>query len=159
MSYMLTNDAVKQAFDRVEPMRSAEHVLKRQDGYVLVADASRPYNVHGLHIVGARTYGDPQQWEHPFMRVCMSKGDICWRTGLSTREIVHLKPWLLEDGDTPWEGGIIMDDIIVAYSGAAAEDDEAIAFGVMGWVRAYCFRQSVFTGLWTSNRADIGTPA
>jgi hypothetical protein len=158
MGFLLSADAANEAFDRVEPMRSAPGVLKRPDGFVLVADASgRSDSYTSLNIVASRSYGNPHIWEHDFEDHCRSKADICWRSGLSSREAIHCRPWLLKPADSPWEGGIFMDDIIVAYSGAASEDDEAIAYAVMGWVRAHCFRQAVASGLWTPSRKNIGT--
>jgi hypothetical protein len=158
-SFMLTQKGVQWAFDRVESMRDYAHregVLKRLDGHVLVADGSQHYTAGELNIIDHRSYGIPTEWEHDFRGHAGSKADICWRTGRSSREAIHLSPWSLTFGDSPWEGGIIQDGIIVAYSGAAAEHDEAMAYAVMGWCRAWCFTQAVDMGLWTPTRTHIG---
>lgn len=159
-SFMLTEDIARRAVQMVEPMRVAaaeSGVLKRTDGHVVIVDMLSPLNGEVLVPIYEQSFGPSgEKWEHDYLAHARYKAGICRRTGVSSRQAIHLMPWWLVIGDSPWEGGIVLDGIIVAYSGAAAEHDEAIAYAVMGWVRAFCFTQAAETGLWTPERQNIG---
>ena len=61
---------------------------------------------------------------------------MAWRTGMDAHLVQELRPHLLGAGDTTLWGGIVLDGIVVAASGANAWYDEAFAGTVAMFLRA-----------------------
>ena len=65
-----------------------------------------------------------------------STSRLSWRTGLSTHEILALKPHLLRAKDSQVWGSVCLDGIVVAVSGANPWFDEAFAAAVASLFKA-----------------------
>jgi hypothetical protein len=64
-----------------------------------------------------------------------AKAKMSWRTGFSSRILIHEKPHLLLPGDSRFPGSAVLDNIVTGTSGADAWDDEMISnqlnFGIV----------------------------
>lgn len=85
-------------------------------------------------ILGQETYGnkDEGSWPRDYCSIARNKARLCWRTGKSTRTVGECAPYLLENGDTKYGGGVVCDSLIVATSGLPPEFDEAVSHTVIG---------------------------
>lgn len=72
---------------------------------------------------------DPEWGQNPgdFIWIARSKAEATHRTGLSTRELIHLEPHLFENGEYAYVGSAHRHQITAAFSGGKSETDEAIA--------------------------------
>lgn len=126
----------------LEPHRVSMHtqgVIDGLDGFLTVMNPAMPFG-SGVSFTDAIAYtegwGDRSAWAYPYDVISLAKAEAAWRTGLSTREILHLMPWLLQEGDTPWEGGVWLNGMVDAYSGVESPFDEAFAYTVLAWLQA-----------------------
>lgn len=71
---------------------------------------------------------DPK-WGEPFDLAAGadSKCEAALRVSMDTRAIINLCPWLLEDGDLMYPGGVYRHGIACGISGASSSADEGIA--------------------------------
>jgi len=166
MSYLGTDDLADLAIMDAVPFIQGLHdqqVISRLHGYAIMLDPTEPPNDGFLPVLAARVFGERSDWEHPYEDHATLKAQILLRAlrqGYrldSTREVQHLHPWLLEAGDTPWEGGVLLPGApIVAYSGVQSEWDEAIATTMAACFKARCFGRAKEIGLLTPLRDFVG---
>lgn len=86
--------------------------------------------------------GDTDKWDADYRGFALAKARVAWKTGLDGHLVQELKPHLLEAGDTTLWGSIVLDDIVVAVSGADPWYDEAFAGTI-----AFCLRAQAKAGI------------
>ncbi len=107
--------------------------------HVVILDPRYPYDPNAqIPILKQTTYGEPDtgKWPRDFAAIARSKARVCWRTGMSSRLVGESAPYLYEDGDTKFPGGVVCDGLIVAASGLDWQLDEACAHVVSAFFRA-----------------------
>lgn len=131
MSYLLTEEMVREAVDLVRP--AIDHIrttfAKRSHGHLIVVDpnsGSEPENLY------EESWGDPAtEWEHSYDLIAQGKADLCFYTGRNSRTVVTEEPYLLGEGHTQWVGAIVSGPsrrLVVSYSGAEDYVDEMICY-------------------------------
>jgi hypothetical protein len=106
---------------------TSKHV-KRSDLHVVVLIPGVQYeSIKSMPILFEYQIGDTSKWEWPYDQYARGKARITWRTGLSSREVILMKPHLMERGDPRYWGSCIIDGVIVGVSGVQPHFDELFA--------------------------------
>ncbi|MFT3815587.1 MAG: hypothetical protein QM740_19835 [Acidovorax sp.] len=89
--------------------------------------------------------GDRCRWDADHAAFARDKALLSWRHCMDSRWAVELEPhWLAPREKMLW-GGIWLDGIVVACSGAAPTWDEAFSLLVAGYLRAIALERSTAT--------------
>lgn len=125
MGRIITREMILQAVEIARPSAMAIFNLpgttgdtKFVDGYV---------KVDGMEEHVEFTLGTSEDEEKSFWSVAVTKESVSSRTGLDSREVVEMAPWLLEEGEYLYPGGVTRMGITVATSGVKGFADECIA--------------------------------
>lgn len=127
---VLNEEVVKEAFDLIRPS-VVKYLMSPKAGraylHMVVLDPETGYLLH------EETFGedDRSNWEHPYDEYALSKAQICWRTGMVTRDVKKDAPWLYRMGDTRYVGGYVKNGLAVAASALHDHIDEM--FSRMAW--------------------------
>ncbi|OCZ81142.1 hypothetical protein A9G00_05595 [Achromobacter xylosoxidans] len=129
-------DAAARAVKLALPMLEAARVdtLVGESGFLHVV-VMNPLARHGecdfaSAILYEESVGDPRRWDADYGAFARGKARLSWRTGLSSHEVLMLRPHLLQAKDAPVWGSVCIDGIVVAASGANPWFDEAFAAAV-----------------------------
>lgn len=87
-------------------------------------------------ILHEESLGDSAQWDADYGAFARGKARLSWRTGLSSHEVLALKPHLLLAKDLSVWGSVCVDGIVVAVSGANPWYDEAFAATIAALFKA-----------------------
>lgn len=87
-------------------------------------------------ILYEESIGNPDEWDADYGAFARGKARLSWRTGLSSHEVMTLKPHLLQAKDPPVWGSVVLDGIVVGVSGANPWFDEAFAHAVASLFKA-----------------------
>jgi hypothetical protein len=147
-SYFLQPDAARKAVEISLPMMEAamQSKVAGESGFLYIvimrpgvtpASASFEEAILYEHAVG-----DTSKWDADYRGFARAKAQVAWKTGMDGHVVQELKPHLLEAGDTTLWGSIVLDDIVVAVSGADPWYDEAFAGTV-----AFCLRAIAKAGI------------
>lgn len=106
--------------------------------YIVVMDpALRPYNASFKDaVLYEHAIGDREKWDADYGEFARAKARVAWRTGMDGHKVQELRPHLLTARDTVLWGSVVLDDIVVAVSGAHPWYDEAFATTVAACLRA-----------------------
>lgn len=141
---LLTVDLVNEAIDLALP--SVRAIAKRHtwspEGVTIVVGGvglDEPVE-HVMEELGPEDTWSDRWGEHSDFRLyARKKMEVSLRTGRPSGEVVADAPWLLEEGDTFWQGGVAEDtSLAVGASGIYGEADEAIAWIVWNIIRMLC---------------------
>ena len=121
-------------------------------GVAIVVDAKgleAPY-VHVMYELGPEEawvkWGDNTN----FRQIALNKAAIAPRYGTTSWHVVSQAPWMLEEGDFFYRGGVAEDtDLAVGIFGTFGEIDEALAWGVWNLIAGICSLQ-------VSQRRELG---
>lgn len=80
--------------------------------------------------------GDRRQWDADYAAFARDKALLSWRHGMDSRHAVQQEPHGLLHHETVLWGGVWLDGLVVAASGAAPDWDEAFSLSVAGYLRA-----------------------
>jgi hypothetical protein len=86
---------------------------------------------------------DTQLWDADYAAFARDKAALSWRHGMDSRRLQLIEPHRLGHGDCLLWGGVWLDGIVVAASGAMPQWDEAFSLWVAGNVRAIAYERSV----------------
>lgn len=86
-------------------------------------------------ILYEHAFGDPALWDADYAGFARMKAQLSWSLGRDTHLLQHELPHLLRTGDTVLVGGVCLDGLVVAASGAFPAYDEIFAGTV-----AFCLR-------------------
>lgn len=82
---------------------------------------------------------DPNEsWEYPFDDIARAKAELCWRTGKPSGYVLHRTPWLLQEGDARYAGGVVRDGLVVAISGFPSHIDEMLSWVLFSVIAGLC---------------------
>lgn len=80
-------------------------------------------------------FGERSAWKLDYERMALSKAEKSVRTGLSS---VNIEAHYFREGDTPYWGSVVLDDIVVACSGVEAHYDEMFSMWIASAIKALC---------------------
>lgn len=81
-------------------------------------------------ILYEHSFGDRSRWDADYAGFARAKARLSWLTGCDGHTVQQDRPYLLRPGDTLNAGGVWLDGLVVAASGAFAEFDEAFSGSV-----------------------------
>ncbi len=143
MSVFSERDA-EQAIDLVTPLVEGfleQGWIRRQDFHLII---SRRLDDGSFEVLAEKSFGDKGACAK-YAAIAEGKTSISSSTGLSSREVQLMKPYLLQTNDVLYWGSAIEGDIIVAGSGVQPWVDEAIAKSCLAICMALI--QQTFDGL------------
>lgn len=124
MSLYLTPETAARAADRIRPLileriGSTEVGERKTFCYVVL-------NPTDGSILYQETLGekDKSKWGHNYEDIALRKARQSWRTGLTGSQL-RSSPWLYEDGDVPFAGGVVEFRLAVGGSGFQGALDES----------------------------------
>jgi hypothetical protein len=86
--------------------------------------------------------GDRAMWDADYAAFARDKARLSWQYGVDSRRLQLLEPHRLSARDSLRWGGVWLDGIVVAASGALPAWDEAFALTVAGGLRAIAFNRA-----------------
>ncbi|HSX93430.1 MAG TPA: hypothetical protein VLG41_10945 [Hydrogenophaga sp.] len=124
---------------------SGQHVLH----LVVLDPAARPGTCRFEEaILHEQTLGQQNRatWDADYAAYARDKAALSWRHGIDSRRLQLLEPHRLGAEDRLVWGGVCLDGIVVAASGAMPQWDEAFSLWVAGNVRALAYQRSAAAG-------------
>lgn len=91
--------------------------------------------------------GDRQRWDADYAAFARDKARLSWRYGMDSRRLLLQQPHRLSQDDSLLWGGVCLDGIVVAASGAIPAWDEAFSLLVAAHLRAIALERSAGTQL------------
>lgn len=141
---LLTEDLVDQAVELSLPTMR-EVARKNTWGPKGVAIAVNAKGLDQPYLAVMDELGPMREWEEKwgegrrFDLIALSKAHIARSNGTTSWEVVSQMPWLLEEGDFLYRGGVAEDtDLGVGVSGIYGEMDEALAWIVWNLIAGLC---------------------
>ncbi|MGA0612758.1 hypothetical protein [Caldimonas sp. KR1-144] len=92
-----------------------------------------------MPVIYERSIGDRERWDVDYAAFARDKAALSWRHGMDSRRLQMLEPHRLAQGESRLWGGVCLDGIVVAASGALPIWDEAFALQVAGYVRSLAY--------------------
>lgn len=141
-SHYVTEASARRAVELARPMvetwRRNSNIVGSGFLYVVIMDpALRPGDcTFEEAILHEAAYGDPDAWDAAYDLFAREKARLSWQHGQDSRVVQTMRPYALRHGDSLLGGGICLDGIVVAASGAFPWFDEAFAGSVAYWLRA-----------------------
>lgn len=132
-SYFLDQNTAKQAVELCLPTITAamESRVAGASGFLYVVilkpGASPATGAFSDAILYEHAVGDTAKWDADYGAFARAKAELSWRTGMDTRLVQQSHPHMLTQGDSLLWGGLMIDDLVVAVSGADPWYDEAFA--------------------------------
>jgi hypothetical protein len=80
--------------------------------------------------------GDRDRWDVDYAAYARGKARLSWQHGMDSRRLQALSPHRLQAGDSLLWGGVWLDGLVVAASGALPAWDEAFSLAVAGLWRS-----------------------
>lgn len=128
-SYYVTEGLVERAIAELTSL--VKHYMREEGNSCLAACVSvrgtgLPFNesvVYATSWWNGPVSSDGTNYE----KIALSKNEVSWETGLSSREITELHPEYLQARDTVYAGSYVLGPIVVAVSGLMNQRDEMIA--------------------------------
>ena len=139
----IDRDAGRQAVAFVAPLleRAATDHAIGQSG-VLYVVIMHPTRMHGEHnfddaILTEQAFGKPRTaWDADYARYARSKAQASWQLGVASGDERAAAYWRRLGHDAPLAGGMVVEGITAAVSGADPTYDEALAGAVALSLRA-----------------------
>lgn len=137
-----TADAAQRAVTLALPMLAASLADKGvgESGcmHIVVMDPCRPHGACAFEeaVLYEHSLPSREHWDADYAAYARDKARLSWRTGMDSGIVATHAPHLLREGDTLLAGGIVLDGIVVAASGANGWFDEAFARSVACLLRA-----------------------
>lgn len=139
----LVDKAINLSLPSIEAILSTQELLWGPDWVAIIIDCPglNP-SIPLVYLLGEKKAWDPE-WndgvELDFEKIARSKLRTTTRTGLSTREVKHLAPWLYESGEYRYFGSAVYEGICVGVSGPRSEADQAIAEIVLATIKMLAY--------------------
>lgn len=140
-SRYLTESMVREAIDAIAPAIVAQLSSSTVSGlgvlHLVVLDPSVPAGVADApRILHEQSIGDRDRWDVDYADYARRKALLCWRHGMDGRRLQLLEPHRLRDDDAPLWGGVHLDGLVVAASGAFPIWDECFSLMAAAQIRA-----------------------
>lgn len=146
MSYaerFIDRDAGRQAVAFVAPLleRAATDHAIGQSGvvYVVIMHPARMHGEHGFEeaILTEQAFGKPRtEWDADYAQYARNKARASWQLGVASGEQRAAAYWRQLGHDAPLAGGMVVEGITVAVSGADPAYDEVLAGAIALSLRA-----------------------
>lgn len=141
-SHVAMAELARQAVALARPM--IEHGLgdRRIVGsgflYLVVMDPAQTpaASVFEEAILYEEAFGDRSRWDADYAAFAREKARLSWINRCDGHVVQHVLPQLLQPGDTVLIGGVYLEGIVVAASGAFPTYDEAFAATIAVCLRA-----------------------
>jgi hypothetical protein len=139
-------DAARQAVEAALP--SIERLLQSADvsglgvlAVVVMDPALTPADCNFADaVLLQQAIGPRERWDVDYMAFALDKARLSWRHGADSALLQWQAPQRLRRGDSLLDGGVWLDGIVVAASGAMPWYDEAFALCVAAHFRAIAKR-------------------
>lgn len=141
-SHYVTRELARRALELTAPMieRARAQPLVVGSGFLYVVVMDPAMNPPGVEfeeaILYEQAFGDQSGWDAPHDELARAKARLSWSTGRNGYDLHRLSPHLLCEGDSLLSGGICLDGLVVAASGALPIFDEVFATTIAMWLRA-----------------------
>jgi hypothetical protein len=86
--------------------------------------------------------GERSSWDVDYAAFARSKAQLSWQHGMDSRQLQLMEPHRLRSVDALLWGGVWLDGIVVAASGAMPIWDEAFSLSVAGHLRALAWERA-----------------
>jgi len=135
-------DLAREAHALALPMIEAAVRRARVSGggflHIVVLDpTARPERVpFEQAVLLEHSIGERERWDADYAGFARAKARLSWTHGLDSHCLQTLRPHLLRRGDSLLWGGVCLDGLVVACSGAHPWYDEAFATAVAAALRA-----------------------
>ena len=157
MSYSeryIDQEAGRQALDFAAPLleRAATDPAIGQSGvmYVVIMNPACTCEARGFEdaILTERGFGKPRaEWDADYAQYARKKAHASWRLGVASGDERAAAYWREAGHAAPLAGGMVVEDITVAVSGADPAYDEALAGAIALSLRAILkLRESAASG-------------
>ena len=87
-------------------------------------------------IAHEHSIGDRDRWDVDYAAYARGKARLSWQHGMDSRRLQALSPHCLQEGESLLWGGVWLDGLVVAASGAMPAWDEAFSLAVAGLWRS-----------------------
>lgn len=107
-----------------------ENFLVRNALHVVVLDPTKHFDPNGFYaaILYEESFGAPrEEWERPFDEIARGKALVSWRDGKNSHLVQQEYPYLYNEGDIKFGGGVSRDGIVVGVSGVQWYFDQMFA--------------------------------
>jgi hypothetical protein len=94
----------------------------------------------GQAVLHEHSIGDRSRWDVDYASYARAKARLSWQHAMDSRHLQCLSPHRLADGDSLLWGGVWLDGLVVAASGAMPSWDEAFSFCVAGLWRSLAWQ-------------------
>ncbi|HEY8880309.1 MAG TPA: hypothetical protein VIN03_22255 [Roseateles sp.] len=136
-SRFLTADLARAALTALTPAISAQLASPEVSGlgvlHLVVLD---PASVDEPRSLVEHSIGDRDRWDVDYADYARRKAALCWRHRMDGRRLLLLEPHRLHDDDIPLWGGVWLDGLVVAASGAFPIWDECFSLMAAAQLRA-----------------------
>lgn len=138
----LARQAAHLALARVLPLIEAQLQDPQVSGtgflHIVLMDPGRPPGTSTFEqaIVLEHSIGEPARWDADYAKFARAKALLSWRHQMDGHVLQARHPQWLQAGDTMLWGGVCLDGIVVATSGAQPWYDEAFGLALAGYLRA-----------------------
>lgn len=136
--------AVSLALPSIEQALKSPDVSGRGVLHLVVLDPAAPSHTCDFQdaLLYEHSVGDRLQWDVDYAAYARDKAQLSWRHEMDSRRLVHMAPHRLSHQETLLWGGVWLDGIVVAASGAMPAWDEAFSLTVAGNLRAIALERS-----------------
>jgi hypothetical protein len=93
-------------------------------------------------VLAERSVGDRARWDVDYAAYARAKARLAWQHGCDGRRVQWMAPHLLAQDDALVWGGVWLDGIVVAASGAMPAWDEAFSLAVAANLRAIALERA-----------------
>lgn len=141
-SHYVTRETAIRAIAMTTPMieacRQDREVVGSGFLHVVIMNPGLPHGAAMFEeaILHEHSFGDPKDWDADYAAFARAKARLCWTNGMDGHRLQTLYPHLLRGGDSLLWGGICLDGIVVAASGAFDWFDEMFAGSIAYGLRA-----------------------
>ena len=106
--------------------------------HIVLMDPGRPpaTSAFAQAILLEHSVGDPARWDADYAQFARAKALLSWRHQMDGHVLQARYPHRLQPGDTLLWGGVCLDGIVAATSGAHPWYDEAFGLMLAGYLRA-----------------------
>ncbi|KQW52403.1 MULTISPECIES: hypothetical protein [unclassified Roseateles] len=138
-SRFLTADLARSAISALAPAIQAQLGAPEVSGlgvlHIVVLDPAAPAEGEP-RILYERSIGDRDRWDVDYADYARRKAAVCWRHRMDGRRLQLLEPHRLQADDCLLWGGVWLDGLVVAASGAFPIWDECFSLMTAAQLRA-----------------------
>lgn len=139
-SRFLAADTVRAALEALTPGILSQLALPGVSGlgvlHLVVLDPAPPGQAHAPQVLHEHSIGDRARWDVDYADYARRKALLSWRHRMDSRRLQLLEPHRLRTDDGLLWGGVWLDGLVVAASGAMPIWDECFSLMAAAQLRA-----------------------